>query len=458
MKDIEKKEHSINEEHVLRNKNIKKNIFLSILIKGASVGSTFFIVPLTIDYLDVTQYGVWIIFLSILSWMNLLDFGLGNGLRNKLAESISYDKTIEAREYISTAYITIIIIVIPIFILILIVAPNLNWNRIFNSSSIANKELITFVIVVSFMFLINFVLSISNQMFYAIQKAVFVSLHSLLLNTIFIIFILILGKIDDKKILYLGICYGTAMIISSVLLTIYFFKQNKEITPKLCYIKKKRIKEIIGVSIKFFIIQVSVIIVFTTDNLIIAQILGPSEVTSYNIVFKVFSVISVVHVFLVTPLWSAYTEAYTKRDFLWIKNIILKLNLLMIPIILLVVLIMIFADPLINLWIGDKISYSKYLILLMGIYTVINVWNNIYAYFLNGISVIDIQMITSIIAGIINIPISILFASKYGLGNAGVILGTILSLTLFTIAGPIQAYIEIKRLERVSQNSHSFTN
>ena len=83
----------------------------------------------------------------------------------------------------------------------------------------------------------------------------------------------------------------------------------------------------------------------------------------------------------------------------------------------------------------------------MGIYTIINVWNSIFAYFLNGISALNVQMMTSIIAGIIIIPISILFARNFGLGNAGVVLGTIISLSLFAVAGPIQTYFELRKLK-----------
>jgi len=447
MKDINGEKEYPNENYTLRDEVIKKNIYLSVLIKGISLGVSFLIVPLTINYLNVEQYGVWLVFLSILSWMNILDLGLGNGLRNKLAENISSDNLLAAREYISTAYMTIISIVIPIFTIILILAPNLNWNRIFNTSSIDNNELVAFVVVVSFMFLINFVFSLSNQMFYAIQKAVFASVHSLLLNTLFVLAILLLKTLDDKKILYLGISYGAAMIISSILITVYFFHIHKDLRPKVCFIRKKRIKDIIGVGIKFFIIQIAVIVVFTTDNMIITQVLGPGQVTSYNVVFKLFSIISIAHTLLVTPLWSAYTEAYVQRDILWIKQILLKLSLLMIPIIFAVALIIVFADQLIFLWIGEKLTYSKYLVIFMGIYTIINVWNNIFAYFLNGISALNVQMMTSIIAGIINIPISILFARNFGLGNAGVILGTIISLSLFAVAGPIQTYFELRKLK-----------
>ncbi|MCK7523619.1 MAG: hypothetical protein MZV64_41275 [Ignavibacteriales bacterium] len=62
------------------------------------------IVPVTLNYLGKTEYGIWLTLASILSWLINLDFGLGNGLRNKLAEALALNDIKLARIYVSTAY------------------------------------------------------------------------------------------------------------------------------------------------------------------------------------------------------------------------------------------------------------------------------------------------------------------------------------------------------------------
>ncbi|GAJ17060.1 unnamed protein product, partial [marine sediment metagenome] len=79
----------------------------------------------------------------------------------------------------------------------------------------------------------------------------------------------------------------------------------------------------------------------------------------------------------------------------------------------------------------------------MAIYTVISVWNNNYAFFLNGISKLKLPLFISIFAALSNIPLSIYFAKTLQLGNAGVILGTIVSLSPGVIFGPWQTYYVI---------------
>ena len=74
----------------------------------------------------------------------------------------------------------------------------------------------------------------------------------------------------------------------------------------------------------------------------------------------------------------------------------------------------------------------------MGFFAIINTWNNIFVYFINGVGKIKLQMYYGIIAMIINIPISIFFAKNLEMGNAGVILGTCFSMLFGFIFGPIQ--------------------
>lgn len=431
-----------------RSKNVKVNISLSFILKIISIGLSYLLIPMTINYLNSEQYGVWMTLLAIISWMSFFDIGLGNGLRNKLTEVLSKNYIKSAKEYISTAYAAISTIVVFIFIVLIVIIPSLNWNNIFNTKTLSNSVFIELVIIVVCFFLFNFVLSLCNQLFYAVQESALTGIGMLLMNLFSLINILILKKISNGSLIYLGISYGLAMVTSSIILTIYFFIRHKELLPELRLVRKNKVKDILGIGIKFFIIQIAGVVIFTTDNMIITQVLGPTQVTSYNIAQKLFSAVIMGHTIIVTPLWSAYTEAYLKGDIAWIKKLLKKLNLLMIPIVIGVVILALVSNKILKIWIGDSIIFPKYLIAFMALYTLIAVWNNIYSYFLNGIGDLNLQMYTAIIAGIINLPLSVLFCRYLNLGNSGVILGTIISLSIFAIIGPLRTFSILKRMEK----------
>lgn len=426
-----------------RTKIVKLHISLTFVYNVLAIGLSYLLVPLTINYLNIEQYGIWMTMLSVMSWVVYFDIGLGNGLRNKLSEALATNNIKLARTYVSTAYIAVGFIALIFFVLLISILPFVQWNKIFNTTSVNNTELSKVVFITGFFFLLNFILSLCNQMFYAYQEASLATLRSVLLNLFALIAIYILIHYTSGSLFYLSFIYGLSMVLSNILLIYYFFKKHSVVIPSRKDIDLTKIKEIASLGVKFFIIQMAVLVIFATDNMIITQVLGPEHVTSYNVVFKLFSIITIAHGIILAPLWSAYTDAYAKGDIKWIKNTLKKLNMLMIPIIIATLILIIFARDIINIWVGPEIKYPYLLVVLMGVYVIISVWNNIYAYFLNGIAHLKLPLAVSLLAALANIPLSIYFAKSLQLGNAGVILATIVSLSPGVFLGPLQCWYVI---------------
>ena len=74
---------------------------------------SFASIPLMIKYLGNEQYGIWSTILAIFSWIVLFDIGIGNGVRNKLAESLAKENKEEAQKYVSTGYISCLLYTSP---------------------------------------------------------------------------------------------------------------------------------------------------------------------------------------------------------------------------------------------------------------------------------------------------------------------------------------------------------
>src|SRR3954465_9271495 len=96
---------------------LKNNIAISFILKVCTIAIGLLLVPITINYINPVQYGVWLTLSSIITWFNLFDLGLGNGLKNKLAETNALGETTESRVYISTTYAIISLIAAGLFLL-----------------------------------------------------------------------------------------------------------------------------------------------------------------------------------------------------------------------------------------------------------------------------------------------------------------------------------------------------
>ena len=433
-------------------KKIQLNTVLLFIFRIVSIGISFLLVPLLINYLDTKLYGVWLTILSVTSWINFFDIGIGNGLRNKLAESLAQGKIKLSKHFVSTAYMLLALASSFLFVIFLFGSNFINWAGIFNVASSYNTQLHPVMIVIVASALFNFVLSLNNSIAYANQEASYPGFRQVVFNLSLLSGVLALSASSPRgSLLKLAIIYALATIGSNIALTIYLFSKYKNLIPSIKYFSMEYAKPLISLGVKFFIIQMAALIIFSTDNLIITQILGPSEVTPYNVIYKVFSIVLFIHTIIITPLWSGFTEAYTKGDFKWIKNKFRKLSIYTALLTFLIVAIIFSFKYILLFWLKNLSFYKLPLIITMGVYTFVMVWNNNFAYFLNGISEVRLQLYTDIIGAFVNIPLSIFFAKNAGFGIAGVALGSIVSLSFFAIVGPLQTVHILKISRRTDQ-------
>jgi len=427
-----------------RTKNYFKQLKGSLLFKILAIGCSFLIIPLMIKYLGNEQYGIWSTLLSIVSWIVLFDIGIGNGLRNKISEALAKDDNQEAQNYISTAYVMIGLISVLLLLVFLLASSFISWQSVFNTVVLSNEELKDIVnITASFLF-VNFWLSLINQVFNGLQKTSIVVFNQFLSNAFALICVVVLYSNFESSLFKLAFVYGLSLVMASVLLSIWFYAKNREFIPKIQNYGKKYVKSITSLGFQFFVIQIAVVVIFTTDKILITQLFGPEYVTSYDVVFKLFSIITIAHSLLMAPLWSAYSDAYHRNDMEWIKKTIKNQLKIYILFIVATIALGFLAKPIIGLWIGKEVFIDNMLIIAMCCFILVSTWNNIFAFFINATNKLNIQINTSIIAMVINIPLSILFVRFFEMGVYGIVLATCVSLSFFAFFGSLQTLIILK--------------
>ena len=418
---------------------VKKNIAISFFFKGLSIVINLAFVPLTLNYLNPTYYGVWLTIGSIAGMLNFFDIGLGNGLRNKFAESRAKGLDALAREYVSTTYAALTIISAILFISFTIIHHFINWNAVLNVPQDNNTELAKVVYIVFSFYFLQFVLSIIGTILNADQKSSINNFFNFLYTLLSFIVVYFLNIYSQASLYYLSLALAGIPSLVFFVSSLYLFNTTyKKFSPKLEFVQIKHLKIIARLGISFFIIQLNAIILFSTGNIIITQTLSPAEVTPYNIAFKYFGVITMGYNIFVTPFWSGFTDAYHRGDKQWIKRTMKNLNLISIGIAALLFIMVIFSNYIYTLWVGTEVKVPFRLSVLMAFYVLITTWMIPFVYFMNGIGKLKLQLFLSIITCIINIPISIFFSVTMELGITGIILGPIICITPYALLMPIQ--------------------
>lgn len=431
-----------------RNKNIFQQIKWSIVFKTLAFIVYYISISYQVKILGSELYGVWATLLSIVTWVVFFDFGLGNGIKNYLTKALSLNNITEAKQIIMTGYTSIAIISIILFILVYIFSSLVNLQSLFNTTILTQDQLKVIVILLFGFVFFHFIISFVKQFIFAIQKNALNEFEQFLFYVLLCGALLYLYAAGYQSIEMIVIVYGVSLILSKLVLTIIFFLKNSHLIPSIKNFQKNMMGKLMNVGVSFFALQLVSMFILLSDKIIITQLLGPSEVTSYDVVYRLLSIVLIVHGIVNAPMWSAYTEAYTQKDYPWIVKNLKKMNLFVFILIGLSLLLFLFSTQLIQVWIGQELEVSKLLVGMMAVYVIVLAWCNNYAFFLNAINTIKIQFYTLLIGAVLNIPLSIIFVKYFNLGNAGVVLATILSLSIFAIAGPIQTRTILAKMKR----------
>ena len=423
-----------------RSVKAKKNILSSLFLKGTSIVVNLILIPLTIDYLNPTNYGIWITLTSVIAWFNLFDVGLGNGLRNKFAIAKAKGDHELARTFISTTYAIITAIAFFIFVLFIILNQFLDWGEILNTSdNLLELEKLIFIVFTVFCF--QFVVKLINVIFIADQRPAMSKAINTLASLVSLLVVIILIKTTEGSLLYLGASFSLINLIIPFFAGLWFFNTTyKQYKPSIKYVDLTYMKELLSLGTQFFIMQGAALIVFMTDNLIITQVSGPQDVTPYNVAFKYFGIITIFFTIITTPYWSAFTEAYIKKENDWIKNTILTVMKLWIVFILVAIVMLLVSNFVYDLWVGSSVKIPFLLSLVMALYVIMLSSTMIFGSFLNSIEKIRLSIYHAIFIGIVNIPLSVYFAKNLGLGSTGVMLATCCGILISMIILPIQTY------------------
>jgi O-antigen/teichoic acid export membrane protein len=429
---------------IIKKKNVRtialvKNIVLSFGFKGGSILIGLILIPMTISYINESQYGIWLTLSSIIGWFSFFDIGLGNGLRNIIAFHISKKDYEVCKTYITTSYVILILIMFIFSILFLMFERYFNWNKIFKVEGDMNLNIIIYWVF--FSFALQFIFQLINNILFAIQKSAIISLLNFIVQFLVLVEVYILKVLTTPNLLYLVILLTlTSPLIFLVASILYFNSKLKFISPNLKYIDFRIVKVLLKTGWSFFIIQACAIIFFQTDNMVIARIFDMRAVTKFNVHLKLFSLVTMVFSIIIAPYWSAFSEAYVKNDDEWIKKNLYFLRKLRLYIFFITLLLLIFNKKLFSIWLGRDFIVDNYLCYGMAAYAVSFTWQISNSFFLNGIGKLKIQLIVVVLCAIINIPLAVILGNTFGL--VGVVLSNVV---VFLIMGTVYS-IQVKKI------------
>ncbi len=417
---------------------LRRNLGIAVGLKLLSLVLQFCLFPLLIREMGKGEYGVWVVLQSTVFWFVLLDLGIGMGLRNKLIESINLGQEDRASRYIASAMIGqgIVWCIAAMCVGVVLFGMGIPWG-VWMRSTTGDMEM-GWAIYLSFLALAwNQCFGVTNAILVAKHWNGLVSTVSVV-STLSLLIYVICARASGWQISLLKLSAVSLLtyVVSHSIQAWVVFRRMPRLIPRLREFRWGIYREVLFLGGQFFVLELTYLLIFATDRFVALRYLGPEVAAEYDVMLRFIALITTGYSMVIGPMWGLAGAHWAKRDLVGLDLIRRIALLVMLPFGIGAIGLAFVLNWIIHRWVDPTITISRVGLVLLVVYGLIVIWSSANASLLNGIGRVREQVWCASIACVINLPLAITFCQLDGLGSGGILLASVLSLSLFAVVGP----------------------
>jgi O-antigen/teichoic acid export membrane protein len=413
--------------------------------KGLTMLVSAITLPLTVRYLGKLEYGIWVTVSTSVVMLAVLDLGIANTLTNFISKAFAQQDEPMAQRYFATALWITAGIAVVLGICGAVIFRWIDWGALFNVQDPRIAMQAQWCVAYAFgFFLLSLPLNLANKVLSGYQEVHLANYFAVLTSVLGLV--AIVGTVLlHGTLVTLTAAYCAATLLGTLVLNLWLCVWHRPgVAPWPHSVSRTVTRDLFGEGALFFVLQISGLVVFNTDNLIIAHYMGAAEVTPYSVAWRLCGYASMFQYILVPSLWPAFSEAYHRCDMIWIRKTyrrVMQVSLLAVGVAAL--LIGLFGRPVIRLWAGSPAVPGALLLWVMSLWVILLSYTVNQAMLLAATQRIQLQALSAAVSAVFNLGLSIFLVQR--IGTLGVLMGTMVSYIFFVWAP--QGY-EVRRVLR----------
>lgn len=264
----------------LRLWHIARSVLSNWFATAATLAVGFFLAPFVVHRLGNVAYGVWILTISSVGYLNLLDLGM----RSSVLRFVSKGHTTQDHEGASEALSAALWVRIQISALVLVLSGALAaaFPLIFKVPPALALDAREAILVIGVTTAVNMSIGVLGGVLSALNRydlQTYVTLTQLCIRVIGVVAVLFAGR----GIVAIALCELLAAVVGNGLLAYIARRIYPELKIRLTKPKWKVLRAVWSYSVYAFLISVAVQLVYQSDNLVVGAFVTASAVTFYSI-------------------------------------------------------------------------------------------------------------------------------------------------------------------------------
>ena len=396
------------------------SIFAIVLSRAFGVVLSLLSVSLTLPYLGVERFGIWMTVASFAGLLTFLDLGVGNALTNHVANRAAKDDPALLRQTISGGLGFLAVVGACIGLALWLVATYLPWGSILK---IEQADLLMEARLAAICFAVLFGVTVFTSgiqnVFAGLQRAFIGHMVSGVCSLLACLVLWRATEAQQGIAVLLAIMMGAPLLAGFILLTLLAV-QGQFTLRGICGHVGFESKNLYRAGGLFFLLQIGTMVGWGMDSLLISSTLGVAQVAVFSIVQRLFQFATQPLSILNAPLWGAYADAHSRNDRAFIRKTLKRSMVTTLAATSFAVVGLFLAHPwLIDKWSSSNIVAPFAFVATYAVWVVFQSCGNAFAMFLNGTNIIRAQVVAVSILILIAFPLKIYLTNYFGLlGNS----------------------------------------
>ena len=343
---------------------LKSGVVLSYLNLALSSLIPFFYTPVMLRILGTSEYGLFSLSNSVISYLSLLSFGFGG----TIVRYITFYRAKDEKEKVRKTFGFFLILFSVIAVIVLACGAILTWqaesifHRGLTSSEIQKMRIL--MAIMTFNTAISFPISVLSSVIMSYERFVFKKIIDMILT--------VAAPLTNLVMLFLGFA-SVGMAVSNTIiqfatlpiLLLYCLKVI-DVKPKVGKLEKGVVKEMVFFSGYTFLGSIVDMLFWATDKVILGMLTSTIAVAIYNIGATFNGIVTNLSAAMSNLLAPKTTTMVAKNaDKKELSDLFLKVGRLQYIVVLLAVSgFAVFGHEFINLWAGKTYSEAYFVALL----------------------------------------------------------------------------------------------
>ena len=273
-----------------RHVGIARGALSALGVRGLGMVVSLVTVPLTVGYLGPERYGALMTIYSFLAWVAIADLGLGNELTNVIAAAHGRKDDAGARRAIASAFWMLCGLS-----LVLIVAGGAAWSMV-DWPAVLNVRTADAVAEVGpatglafALFCLAFPLSIVDRVLISFQRGATANTWAAIGSVATLVSVIAATRARGGLVVLVAATAGANLLVKSVSAVWLFWAARPSLRPTWAAADREAGLRLLRRGRMFFLVQIAALVLYSTDNIIIARVLGAESVTSYSVTWSLLA-------------------------------------------------------------------------------------------------------------------------------------------------------------------------